>query len=187
MINTSYSPYGSNTGSGQGAGINEFLSKYNLIQQQQQTYIQSTPISELDEFLGSLTTDKRNAVETSQEYQAYKGRLFEKFLTYQIAMTTNGSAFLGTVAGRKMAQDLLDSAQRVANNFESNSRNELEEMKDLIMKQSSEIQMLKSRLGQDAFSNSQQASVINNDGVVDFSAGEPTTQNKPVKVKKEVK
>jgi len=176
MINTSYSPYGSTAGSGQGSGISDFLSKYNLIQQQQaQTFVQPTPISELDEFLASLTTDKRNAVETSQEYQAYKGRLFEKFLTYQIAMTSNGASFLGTVAGRKMAQDLLDSAQRVANNFESNSRNELEEMKDLIMKQSSEIQLLKSRLGQGE-----------SEPVIDFSAGDPPP-TKPIKVKKEVK
>ena len=59
----------------------------------------------------------------SPEYQNFKLRLFEKFLTYQIAMTADGSTFLSTTAGRKMAQDLLDSAQKISEWYFENSNN----------------------------------------------------------------
>ena len=109
MINASYSPYGAVNGSG---GVEDFLKKYNLVQQaqQQQQNSSPTPISELDGFLSSLPSDKRNAVEISPLYQHNKMRLFDKFITFSIAMTPEGNSFLGTPAGRKLAQELLDSA-----------------------------------------------------------------------------
>lgn len=114
MINApTYSPYGAATGTG--SGVDDFLKKYQLVQNAQQNQQQQTPtpISELDGYLSSLPSDKRNAVEISPEYQHRKLRLFDKFITYAIAMTPDGNTFLGTPAGRKLAQDLLDSANCV--------------------------------------------------------------------------
>lgn len=145
MIDTSTSPFSGSFGQNNGTNIEEFIRKYTTINQQQ-PYVAPSPISELDEFLAGLPFDKKQAVEMSNEYQTSKLRLFEKFLTYQIAMTPDGNNFINTPAGRKLAQELLDSAQRVSNNFESNSRNELQEMRDLIRKQSNEIESLKERL-----------------------------------------
>lgn len=166
MINTaSYSPYGSTNGS---SGVDDFLKKYQLAQQTQQPAQTPTPISELDGYLSSLPSDKRNAVEMSPEYQHRKLRLFDKFITYAIAMTPDGNTFLGTPAGRKLAQDLLDSAQNIANNYENESRNELNEMKDLIKKQADKIEALQSELEEQKL-------------IFDFSKSPDTKSKKDVK------
>lgn len=136
--------------------LNDVLTQYQITQQgtfQQPQQQRSNAITELDEFLSNLTVDKKNAVETSPEYQNLKLRLFEKFLTYEIALTSHGEQFLSTQVGRKISQDLLDTAQRVANAFEDNSKNEFEQMKNMIAQQSAVIEELQKKLNNDKNSN----------------------------------
>lgn len=144
MIDTSSNPFSGSFGQGNGTNIEEFIRKYTTINQQ--PMVNPSPISELDEFLAGLPSDKRQAVELSNDYQINKSRLFEKFLTYLVAMTPDGNNFINTPSGRKLAQELLDSAQVVAKSYERTSRNELQEMKDLIRQQSNEIESLKEKL-----------------------------------------
>lgn len=149
MFTSPFSPYGATTPTG--GGIDEFLAKYGQMNPQQNNNNQQTTptaISELDEFLAGLPSDKRNAIEISPDYQHRKLRLFDKFLTFAIAMTPDGQTFLGTPAGKRLSQDLLDSAQKIASNYEVESRSELEQMKQLITKQSDQIEKLQSELAE---------------------------------------
>lgn len=171
MIDTSTNPFSGSFGQNNNTNVEEFLRKYTNLNQQNQQTNPPTPITELDEFLAGLPYDKRQAVELSNEYQINKSRLFEKFLTYLVAMTPDGNNFINTPAGRKLAQELLDSAQVIAKNYENNSRNELQEMKDLIRQQSNEIETLKEKL-------------VNSKPVFDFdeTSANPSPKNKKEKV-----
>ena len=65
---SSYSPFSS--GATNPGGVDDFLSKYMSMQPKQEQPQNQTPtaISELDDFLAGLPSDKRAAVEVSPEY-----------------------------------------------------------------------------------------------------------------------
>ena len=73
-------------------------------------------------------------------------KLFERFLTFEIALTPHGEQFLNTPAGRKISQDLLDVAQKVSNTFEDKAKNEFGQMKNMIAQQSAVIEQLQQQL-----------------------------------------
>ena len=128
--------------------LNDVLTQYQITQQGtiQQPQPRPNAITELDEFLSSLTVDKKAAVESSPDYQNLKLKLFERFLTFEIALTPHGEQFLNTPAGRKISQDLLDVAQKVSNTFEDKAKNEFEQMKNMIAQHSAVIEQLQQQL-----------------------------------------
>lgn len=146
MFNTQSSTGYQNPFLPQNRNLNDILTQYQITQQTIQQQPRPNAITELDEFMNSLTVDKKTAVETNSEYQTLKLRLFEKFLTYSIALTPIGDQFLSTPLGRKLSQELLDTAQKVSSNFEDASKNEFEEMKKMISQQSAVISELQKKL-----------------------------------------
>lgn len=136
------------------SSIDEILTKYKLLQQQQQSLEQQNSsqqvpnaITDLESFMGSLTHEQRRAVESSPDYQNIKMHLFERFLVFLISTTPDGSKFI-TGMGRKVSQDLYDAARTIVTNYDKNSRNEYDEMRAIIQQQSNEIQDLKKRVMQ---------------------------------------
>lgn len=144
----SSNPYSVGQSSYMPRNLSDVLTQYQITQQGtiQQPQPRSNAITELDDFLSSLTVDKKAAVESSSEYQNLKLKLFERFITFEIALTNHGEQFLSTPVGRKLSQDLLDTAQKVSNSFEDKAKTEFEEMKNMIAQQSAVIEQLQQQL-----------------------------------------
>lgn len=117
----------------QGGQLDALLAQFGRLPQQQMQQ-QPTAITDLNEFIGGLPADERKAIELDERYQRSKLGLIEGYLIYAITHTQDGYGFV-TGAGRKQAQDLLDTAKKVHEHVEAHANDELTEMKTALKQQ----------------------------------------------------
>lgn len=121
---------------GQQSQIEALLAQYgNRLPQSQQS---ATAITDLDEFMGSLSSDERKGVEKDERYMRSKIALIETYLVHSISSTQDGYNFV-TGPGRKLAQDLLDNAKKAHEHVEAHAKDELTAMQEAIKQQQTTI------------------------------------------------
>lgn len=133
MFDFGSSPFGGGSPSLGGvplSNIEALITKFGIGQQQpQQPQIQRTIINDLDELFADMTTDQRRAVEGNEEYMMALGNLLQKYLLFSLGHTSEGVQFVST-HGKKLAQNLLDTAKKVSSNVVQNERNEMQSMSE---------------------------------------------------------
>lgn len=115
--------------------LQSLISKFGLEQvihqPQNNTYQTRTIINDLDEIFSDLSSDQRKAIETNDEYISSLSVLLQKFLFYLLSRTPEGTAFVQG-AGRKLAQNLLDTTKRISSNLDQIVKDNYKQMADRV-------------------------------------------------------